>query len=143
MPVELVKEKWSNVINTVTIGATKDQGGTRGTQVTVGGEATLPFLFDEGTMPNKPVIAMEILDSEPQDWPAVLKEPFKDVLNNPVEWAKVCVHEYKAQLLCLKLQGTHPDFGNLSADQAATCVKSILLWHLQINSSHLLLLHCI
>ena len=112
MAVELLKEKWSNIINTVTIGATKEEGGTRGSKVVAGGESTLPYLFDEGEMPNRPVIAMEILDVEPVDWPAVLKEPFGDVLSNPVEWAKKCVNEYKAQMLCLKLQGIHPDFGD-------------------------------
>ena len=126
MAVELVKEKWSNVINTVTLGAAKEQGGTRTSTVTVGGESTLPYLFSEGEMPNRPVVALEILDVEPVDWPAVLKEPFKDVLNNPVQWAKKCVDEYKAQLLCIKLQGIHPDFGDASADQAAETVKSIL-----------------
>lgn len=126
MAVEIAKEKWSNVINTVTIGATKDEGGTRTSKVIVGGESTLPYLFDEGQMPQKPAIAMEILDVEPADWPETLKEPFKEVLNNPVEWAKKCVNEYKAQLLCLKLQGIHPDFGDASADQAQATLKSIL-----------------
>ncbi|GAG23239.1 unnamed protein product, partial [marine sediment metagenome] len=59
MVVELVKEKWSNVINTVTIGATKEEGGTRSSKVVVGGESTLPYLFVEGDMPNRPAIAME------------------------------------------------------------------------------------
>jgi acetyl-CoA decarbonylase/synthase complex subunit delta len=126
MPIELVKEKWSNTINTVTIGATKEEAGTRTSKVTVGAVSTLPYLFEEGQMPNPPVIAMELLDIEPSDWPAVLKEPFGDVLNSPVEWAKKCVNEYKAEALCLKLQGTHPDFGNASADKAAETVKSIL-----------------
>jgi len=124
--VELIKEKWSNTINTVTIGATKEEGGTRSSRVTIGGTSTLPYLFEEGRMPNPPVIAMELLDIEPVDWPAALKEPFKDVLNNPVEWAKRCANEYKAELLCLKLQGIHPDFGDAPADKAAACVKSIL-----------------
>ena len=126
MAVELLKEKWSNTINTVTIGATKEEGGTRTSKVTVGGESTLPYLFDEGDMPNRPVIAMEIMDIEPKEWPQVLKEPFKDVLGNPVEWAKKCVNDYKAEVLCLKLQGIHPDFGDASADKATKTVKSIL-----------------
>ncbi len=126
MAVEAVKEKWSNTVNPVTIGATKQEGGTRGSQITVGGESTLPYLFDEGAIPNAPVIAMEILDIQPVGWPAVLQEPFKDVLNNPAAWAKKCVDEYKAKLLCLKLQGIHPDFGDFSAEQAASTVKSIL-----------------
>ncbi len=126
MAVELVKEKWSNTINTVTIGATKEEGGTRSSKISVGGASTLPYLLEEGQMPNPPVIAMELLDIEPVDWPQVLKEPFKGVLNNPVEWAKRCVNEYKAELLCLKLQGIHPDFGDAPADKALSTLKSIL-----------------
>lgn len=126
MGIELVKEKWASKVNTVTIGATREEGGTRAFKITVGGESTLPYLFIEGDMPNKPVIAMEIQDTEPLDWPEVLKQPFKDVLNNPGEWAKKCVNEYKAELLCLKLQSIHPDFGDASFDKAASTVKSIL-----------------
>ena len=126
MAVELVKEKWSNVINTLTIGAGKEEGGTRTSKITVGGETTLPYLFCEGVMPHAPVIAMEIHDTEPADWPEALKEPFKDVLGNPADWAKKCVNEYKAEVLCLKLQGIHPDFGDASAESAAKTVKSIL-----------------
>lgn len=125
-PLELVKERWTNKINAVTVGATKEEGGTRTSKVTVGGEATLPYLLDEGDMPNPPVVAMEILDIAPEDWPEVLKEPFKDVLGDPARWAKKCVDEYKAELICLKLQGTHPDFGDASPDKAAEVVKSVL-----------------
>lgn len=126
MALELLKEKWSSSINTVTIGATKDEGGTRTSTVTVGGETTLPFMLGEGTMPHKPIIAMEILDVDPQDWPETLKEPFKDVLGDPAKWAKKCVDEYKAEVICVKLQATHPDFGDKSADDAASVVKSVL-----------------
>jgi len=126
MGIDLVKEKWANVVNTVSIGATKKEGGTRNSKVTVGGQSALPYLSGEGDMPNRPVIAMEILDIKPSEWPQCLAEPFKDVFSNPVEWAKKCVNEYKAEILCLKLQGIHPDFGDASAGKAASCVKAIL-----------------
>lgn len=126
MALELLKEKWSNTINTVKIGAKADEGGTRASTVTIGGESTLPFMLSEGAMPHKPIIAMEILDIVPEDWPAVLKEPFKDVLGNPAKWAKKCVDEYKAELITLKLQGTHSDFGNKSVEETSKTVKSIL-----------------
>lgn len=126
MALELLKERWQNSINTLRIGNTKEDGGTRTSTVTVGGETTLPFLLNEGAMPHKPVIAMEILDIAPNDWPPVLKEPFKDVFGDPAKWAKRCVDEYKAELLCVKLQGTHSDFGNKTADEARKVVKSVL-----------------
>ncbi|MDB4349350.1 CO dehydrogenase/acetyl-CoA synthase subunit delta [Omnitrophica bacterium] len=126
MALELLKEKWSSSINAVTIGATKEDGGTRTSTVTVGGETTLPFLLGEGAMPHKPVVAMEIFDTAPGDWPEVLKGPFKDVFDDPAKWAKKCVEDYKAELLCIKLQGTHPDFGDKSAEDAGRVVKSVL-----------------
>jgi acetyl-CoA decarbonylase/synthase complex subunit delta len=126
MALELFKEKWSAKINAVTVGATKEEGGTRTSKVSVGGESTLPFLLNEGAMPHKPVVAMEIFDTAPDDWPAVVKDPYKDVSSDPAKWAKKCVEEYKAELLCVKLQGTHPDFGDRSADDAARVVKSVL-----------------
>ena len=124
--MDLIKEKWANSISTVTLGATKDEGGTRDSSVKIGAESTLPYLFAEGEMPNKPKIAMEVLDSNPQDWPEVLKAPFSDVLGDPVKWAVKCVQEYKAELLCVKLQGTHPDFGNRSVDDTSSMLKDIL-----------------
>ena len=50
-----VKENWTGQIVEVTLGAGPDQGGTRGSTVTVGGETTLPFLHFEGSIPHRPV----------------------------------------------------------------------------------------
>ena len=124
--MDLLKEKWSNKINEVIIGAVKEEGGTRTHSVKVGGETTLPFLLEEGSMPSKPVIAMEILDMEPVDWPPVLKEPFRDVFTDPVKWAAKCVEKFKAELLCIRLQGTHPDFGNKTAPDSEKLIRDIL-----------------
>ncbi len=124
--MEQMKEKWSGKVDEITIGALEKDGGTRTSSVTVGGETVLPYLFKEGGMPNAPVIAMEVIDTEPVDWPAALKEPFADVLKDPVKWAVKCERVYKAALVCVKLAGTHPDFGNKTADEAAKLVKDIL-----------------
>jgi len=124
--LELVKESWTNKINTVTIGATSAEGGTRTSVVIVGGETTMPFMHFEGEMPNRPVIAMEVLDMEPEDWPEVLAEPFGDVLGDPAAWAKKCVEEYKADMICLTLLSAHPDWGDTSAEHAVEVVKSVL-----------------
>ena len=69
---------------------------------------------------------MEIMDVEPTDWPENLKKPFGDVLKDPVKWALKCVNEYKSQLLCVRLIGTHPDYGNRTANDAAKVIKDIL-----------------
>ena len=85
--MELLKEKWTGKVNEVTIGATEQNGGTRSSSVTVGGETALPYLFAEGEMPHTPVIAMEVLDILPEDWPESLKKSFGDVLSDLLSFA--------------------------------------------------------
>ena len=124
--MEDVKEKWSHKINEVTIGATKEDGGTRKTTVTVGGETTLPFLDFEGSIPHRPVIALEVLDFVPEEWPDTLKEPYRDVMDDPAKWAKKCEEDYGAELICFKLKSLHPDWGDSSPEEAVEKVKAVL-----------------
>jgi len=126
MQIVDVKEKWTNRINTVTIGATRAEGGTRARTVTVGGETTLPFLTFEGEIPNPPAIAGLIVDVVPEDWPGVLKNAIGKEIASPAEWAQKCVRDWKADLVCLKLLGVDPLGKNLSADHAAKTVKAVL-----------------
>jgi len=126
MEVTDIKEKWTNKIRTVTIGATADEGGTRGNTVTVGGETTLPFLTFEGEIPNRPVIAGAIADVVPEGWPQILKDAIGDVINSPAEWAQKCVEEYKVDLISLKLIGGDPAGANRSPSECAETVKSVL-----------------
>ena len=126
MPLELVKEKWSNSVSVVSIGALKADGGSRGSVVKCGGEEGLPFLFEEGNIPNRPVIAMEVLDIDPDDWPEALVSSLGDAVKNPVDWAVKCEKDFKADLICLRLVGAHPDVKNKTASQAAGVVKDIL-----------------
>jgi len=126
MALQLAQEKWSGQIDTVAIGATKEEGGSRANVIRIGGEQTLPFLFKEGEIPNKPVVATEIWDIAPTDWPQELTKHYKDVLNDPLSWAEKCVNEFKAKILCVRLQGAHPDFGNRSAEESAALITKLL-----------------
>lgn len=93
--------------------------------VTVGGETAFPFYFFEGRMPNVPRIAMEVYDTRPDDWPEAVLEPFKDVLDDPAAWAKKCVKEYGAEMICLQMVSTDPNGLNRSAEEAAKTVKKV------------------
>ena len=126
MATQLMQEKWSGEIFTVEIGATKEKGGSRKAVVKIGGEKTLPFLFSEGAMPHKPVVAYEVWDIQPSDWSQELAEEYGKVLTNPLLWAEKCVKDFKAEILCVKLQGAHPDFGNRSAEDAAKFIAQLL-----------------
>lgn len=121
-----IKEKAVNSINLVTIGATKEQGGTRAKTVTVGGETALPFLTFEGAIPNRPVVAGVVVDIVPEQWPEMLKQAIGKEINSPSEWAQCCVEKFKVDMICLKLLGPDPAEKNLSPDDAAKTVKSIL-----------------
>jgi acetyl-CoA decarbonylase/synthase complex subunit delta len=126
MATELMLEKWSGSVNVVTIGATTQEGGSRSQAIKVGGQKALPFLFAEGAIPHPPVIAFEIWDSAPSDWPEALAACYAAVCNDPVAWAQKCVKDYGAQLLCIKLQAAHPDFGNKGPDEEAKLIAKIL-----------------
>lgn len=126
MALELMLEKWPGIVSTVTLGATIAEGGRSNKIIKVGGQRTLPFLFPEGELPYKPVIAFEIWDVLPLDWPQELTKIYGDCLNDPLSWAQKCVEDYKAELLCVKLQGAHPDFGNKSAEEEAKFISQLL-----------------
>ena len=73
MPVEIPKDKWPGSVRQIVIGATPEQGGTRKHSVVVGGENCMPYMHFEGSIPNAPLIALEIRDRKPEDWSALLR----------------------------------------------------------------------
>jgi len=126
MGVEIFKEKYRSQVREVVLGATKEQGGTRSHTITVGGEQALPFLHFEGSIPNKPVVAMEIWDMAPEEWPASLKAYYEDVYNDPAAWAKKCVEEYGADLIALRFKSADPDYKDTSPEECAATLKKVL-----------------
>ncbi len=125
MQIPDIKEKWTARINTVTIGATRDQGGTRGVTVTVGGQTTLPSLTFEGELPNKPVIAGFVANVVPE-WPENLKKAIGPEIRSPVEWAQKCVERFGVDLINLKMIGADPSGQNLPPDACAKVVQQVL-----------------
>ena len=119
MAFEFFKESYSGSIREIALGK-----GDKA--VTVGGEACYPFYQFEGAMPNKPKIAMEIWDMEPDEWPAAALAPFKDVISDPAAWAKKCVAEFGAEMIVLQLKSTDPNGNDAPAGDAAATVKKVL-----------------
>ena len=124
--LKLPKDKIEVPVWEVRIGATAKEGGTRGISYTVGGETCMPFHLWEGEMPHRPLMAMEVFDSISSKFPPVLKAIYGDLLNNPAEMAKVCVDKFSADLISVRLEGTHPEKGNISAEDSIKLVKSVL-----------------
>ncbi len=126
MPVQLMHEKWQGAISEVTIGATKEEGGSRSYNIKIGGEQSLPCLFREGAIPNKPQVVFEIWDIPPVDWPEELLNIYGKSVRDPFSWAEKCIKEYGAKVICVKLQGAHPDFGNKTPEEEALLIKKLL-----------------
>jgi acetyl-CoA decarbonylase/synthase complex subunit delta len=111
-------EEYSGVVREVAIGKGKNS-------IKIGGENMLPLhFFDKGSNPNPVKFALEILDMEPQDWPEHLIQPFKDILSDPVKWARKC-EELGADAVLLRLVSTDPAVKDSYADGAAALAKKV------------------
>jgi len=111
-------EAYAGVVREITIGKGKKS-------LKIGGENVLPFhFFDQGSNPNPPKFALEVLDMNPQDWPKHAVEPLQDVISDPVRWAKKC-QGFAVDALSLYLMSTDPAVKDTPADKAAALAKEV------------------
>jgi len=122
---EAYKAEYTGVIQEVTLGATRADGGTREVTVTIGGERSLPFYLFDAEMPHLPVIAIDIFDRRPMLAKAV-REHYQDVLDDPAEWAKKAVKEFNADLVTLHLISTDPMLEDTPASEAVKVLEDVL-----------------
>ena len=118
MALEIPKTAYSGKIREIKLGS-GDKAAT------VGGETCYPFYLFEGEMPHLPRIAMEVWDMPPQEWAEAALEPFSGVTDDPVAWAKKCIADYGAEMICLQLVSTDPNGLDRGADEAAEVVKKV------------------
>jgi len=109
----------------VRLGATKAEGGTRATSFVIGGEKAPALHQFEAAMPHEPIVALDVFDmSIPLAAP--VKAHFKDVLEDPIAWAKLCVDKFGADMITIHLISTDPSIKNTPAKDAAKLVENIL-----------------
>lgn len=125
MPIEVSKEKWPGAVCTITLGALPSEGGTRKQVVTVGGETAMPYMHFEGEIPNPPVVAIEIKDRKPDDWSPLLIETWKDVIDDPAQWA-TAAEAAGVDLIVLALSLTNRNGEPTTQDEAVASVKAVL-----------------
>ena len=118
------KESFPGRIKEVAIGATAEQGGTRGKRVVVGGSNGLPFHKWESEMPHVPAVAMDVVDTE-RMVPDVLHGTLGTLAKEPVEWARKC-QEWGADMLVLKLASANPEEENRPVEACEALVKEVL-----------------
>ena len=118
MAFEVPKTTYSGAIKEVQLG-----DGPQA--VKVGGESSYPFYLFEGEMPNPPRIAMEVYDAPPEDWAPAALQPFEGVTGDPVGWARKCLDEYGAEMICLQLGSIDPNGLDRPAEEAVETVKKV------------------
>jgi acetyl-CoA decarbonylase/synthase complex subunit delta len=118
MAVTISPQKYSGSVRPMVIGS-----GAKA--FVVGGDTAYPFFTFEGKMPNAPRIGIQVPDCAPDDWAEACLEPYRDVLNDPVAWAKKAQDEYGADFIQLWLKSTDPNGLNRSAVDAAQTAKAV------------------
>jgi len=113
------KENYNGKINQIVL-------GPEGKTLQIGGNEVLSFLSFEGKVNPSIPIALEIADMVPDDWPENVTEHYKDVISDPAKWARFCQDEFKPDMICLRLIGTHPDRGDKSPEEARKTVEAVL-----------------
>lgn len=118
MAVQIPKINYSGKIKEVTIGSGP-------AAVTVGGESCYPFYLFEGQMANRPRIAYEVWDYEPEDWPEWAVAPYRDVIGDAAAWAKKSVDAYGAEMIALLLKSADPNGINRDVEEVVGTVKKV------------------
>jgi acetyl-CoA decarbonylase/synthase complex subunit delta len=131
MPVEIPKDKWAGKVREVTLGATAADvpAGTRARTLTVGGEASLPFLhFDApggAAIPHAPALALEVRDRRPDDWSPLLNAAWGEAMDDPGDWARAAENA-GADLIVLTFSLTQADGSPNTPANAVAVVKKVL-----------------
>ena len=125
MAFEVPIEKFPGRIREVSLGATREQGGTRSVRLVLGGSTGLPFHRYESEMPHKPLVAMDVVDTM-RVVPDQLASSMGPAVKDPVEWAKKCEADWGAEVLLLRLLSANPDEENRSVDECVSLVQKVL-----------------
>jgi acetyl-CoA decarbonylase/synthase complex subunit delta len=124
--VEILHEDYSGKIVEVTIGATKTNGGSRGSTVKIGGETAPAYYHFQGETPNKPVIAFDVFDWPKVPLPRAVKMHYREVLEDTAEWARLCVEKFGGEMINLHFLSIDPLIEDTPAKEASKTAEAVL-----------------
>lgn len=124
--VDVLQEDYAGQIIEVTIGATKADGGSRGSTVTIGGETAPAYYNFQDETPNKPVIAFDVFDWPKVPLPRAVKMHYREVLGDTAEWARLCVEKFGGEMINLHFLSIDPLIEDAPAKEAAKTAEAVL-----------------
>jgi len=124
--VGIPREEYPGKIVEVRLGATRAEGGSRGSHVVIGGESAPAFYNFLHPPPHKPVIAFDVFD-----WPKVplakaVKDHYREVLGDTAEWARLCVDKFGAEMINLHFLTIDPLIEGASPEYAVKKTEDVL-----------------
>ena len=99
--------------------------GTGDKAIKIGGENVLPFYSFDGDTGNIQKVGIEINDVYPESWIDCYKEMYKDVANDPADWAKYVQDNTEADFVCLRFVGADPNADDKSPEECAEVAKKV------------------
>jgi acetyl-CoA decarbonylase/synthase complex subunit delta len=110
----------------VKLGATKSDGGSRSRSFIIGGETAPAFYTFLSKTPNRPIIAMDVFDWGKVPLAKAVKMHFRDVVDDPAEWAKLCVEKFDSDMINLHMLTIDPLIEDSSPKSALKTVEDVL-----------------
>jgi acetyl-CoA decarbonylase/synthase complex subunit delta len=117
--------EYTQSIQEITIGAKKGQGGSRGSTITIGGHTAPAWDLFQAPPKHLPVVTADVFDM-PISLAKVVKTHYKEVLDDPAEWAKLVVNKFGADAVTLHLISTDRALGDTSPNDAAKVIEDVL-----------------
>jgi acetyl-CoA decarbonylase/synthase, CODH/ACS complex subunit delta len=127
IPATFVKPlgQYTQSIQEITLGATKGQGGTRGNTITIGGHTAPAWDLFQAPPKHVPIVAADVFDM-PISLAKMVKMHYKEVLDDPAEWAKLVVNKFGADAVTIHLISTDRAISDTSPNDAAKVIEDVL-----------------
>ncbi len=119
-------EEYPGKIVEVKLGATKSEGGSRGSTVVIGGETAPAFYNFQCTPPHKPVIAYDVFDWAKIPLAKAVKMHYREVVDDTAEWARLCVDKFGAEMINLHFVSIDPLIEDTSPKEAVKKTEDVL-----------------
>ncbi|MDR1396379.1 MAG: acetyl-CoA decarbonylase/synthase complex subunit delta [Desulfarculales bacterium] len=91
----------------------------------VGGDNCFSFHFFEGARPSQPLLALEVWDIYPREWPDVCCQAYGRNLSSPLDWAAAALAA-GAQAIALQLKSIDPNGLDAGPEPALGLVGELL-----------------